>query len=185
MHPSNRLARLRPAPRDIRQAHPFSSPRRAAPWERPGEGGAAVPPIRRWTHGTETKTEHVDTATEPAAIVTAPPNVIDQPAAEAPEEFDFSRPPERFPTPIRRRESASPEMPPSSERITPRTTAPMRRRFRPMVAFNRAFDIPTYALGPAGRWLRGDDGRATLGWAGIVLLLVAAAWVAFDLLSWM
>ncbi len=53
----------------------------------------------------------------------------------------------------------------------------------PLVGINKAYDVPTYLLGPAGRWLR-ESGRSTVGWLGLGLIALAAAWVAFDWLSW-
>jgi hypothetical protein len=54
-----------------------------------------------------------------------------------------------------------------------------------LVAVNRTFDGLTYALGPVGRWLRGDSGRAALGWTGMGLCGVAAGWVILDWLAWL
>jgi hypothetical protein len=56
--------------------------------------------------------------------------------------------------------------------------------WRLLVAVNQLFDAFTYPLGPPGRWLRGPSGRACVGWAGVTLLVVAAAWTLLEWLAW-
>ena len=48
---------------------------------------------------------------------------------------------------------------------------------RPLVWANRCFDGATAWMGPPGRWLRGESGRAVLGWVGLGLTAGAIAWV--------
>jgi hypothetical protein len=59
----------------------------------------------------------------------------------------------------------------------------------PLFWCNRLFDLATLPLGPLGRWLRNPGGRALLGWSGLLLLVVAAAWLVLlgmglDLAAW-
>ena len=42
----------------------------------------------------------------------------------------------------------------------------------------------TFRLGMVGRLLRSDVGRTVLGVLGILMLLIAAGWLAKDLLHW-
>jgi hypothetical protein len=53
-------------------------------------------------------------------------------------------------------------------------------------AINRGFDLATLPLGPAGTWLRGEAGRALLGFTGLALLTAAAVLGVLDsiLLNW-
>jgi hypothetical protein len=53
----------------------------------------------------------------------------------------------------------------------------------PLYWSNRVFDGCAGWLGPLGRWLRGDYGRAVIGGAGFVLLAVVLAWIALDVLG--
>jgi hypothetical protein len=55
---------------------------------------------------------------------------------------------------------------------------------RPLVWCNRAFDLGTVLLGPLGHGFRRPAGRSLLGWTGILLLLSAAAWGAWDWMDW-
>jgi hypothetical protein len=48
-----------------------------------------------------------------------------------------------------------------------------------LLLLNGTFNALTYLLGPVGTWLRGP-GRNTIGWAGIAMLLTAAAWALGD-----
>lgn len=52
---------------------------------------------------------------------------------------------------------------------------------RPLLGINTAFERGTEALGPLGRWLASDAGRAVLGTLGLLLLGGALAW---GLWSW-
>jgi hypothetical protein len=54
----------------------------------------------------------------------------------------------------------------------------------PLVWANCVFDGFTYLLGPPGRWLRGEAGRAFLGWMGMALLAGAAGWALLDWMGW-
>jgi hypothetical protein len=54
----------------------------------------------------------------------------------------------------------------------------------PLFWCNRAFDLATVLLGPLGRWLRGPGGRALLGWCGLLLLVLAAAWMVLVGMGW-
>lgn len=51
----------------------------------------------------------------------------------------------------------------------------------PLLPFNWFFDVATLPLGPAGRWLRGEQGRTLLGFTGLALLLAA---VVVGVLDW-
>lgn len=62
--------------------------------------------------------------------------------------------------------------------------APVRPGPGPLVWCNQVFDAWTKALGPPGRWLRGPQGRAVLGWIGVLLLAAALAWVVLDGMGW-
>jgi hypothetical protein len=53
---------------------------------------------------------------------------------------------------------------------------------RLLVGINRSFDRCTAWLGSVGRWLRGELGRAALGWAGVAMLIVALVWAAMRFL---
>jgi hypothetical protein len=56
---------------------------------------------------------------------------------------------------------------------------------RPLLWSNRLFDrwALQYGRGP-GRWLRGAEGRALLGWTGLLLLVTALAWGILDWIGW-
>jgi hypothetical protein len=55
---------------------------------------------------------------------------------------------------------------------------------RPLVWSNQLFDQWTTKLGRPGHWLRGDGGRALLGWAGLGLLTGALAWLLAGGFGW-
>jgi hypothetical protein len=55
----------------------------------------------------------------------------------------------------------------------------------PLVWTNHAFDRCTLRLGSSGRWLRGARGRSWIGWSGILLFALAAAWAALEWLGLM
>lgn len=50
----------------------------------------------------------------------------------------------------------------------------------PFIAVNRLFDLLTFLLGPFGGWLRRPNGRNTLGWLGILMIVAAVGWVALE-----
>jgi hypothetical protein len=52
-----------------------------------------------------------------------------------------------------------------------------------LVRVNRAYDRATDLLGGPGRWLRSDQGRNTLGWAGLGMLAAAGLWAALRFLG--
>jgi hypothetical protein len=52
-----------------------------------------------------------------------------------------------------------------------------------LIALNRSYDRGTDWLGPVGRWLRSEQGRALLGWTGLAMLTVALAWAALRFLG--
>jgi hypothetical protein len=56
--------------------------------------------------------------------------------------------------------------------------------WRPLLILNLVFDGITYLFGPLGAWLRTSAGRMTLGYVGLGLMAVAAAWWLHDLLGW-
>jgi hypothetical protein len=53
---------------------------------------------------------------------------------------------------------------------------------RVLIVVNRTFDRGTAWLGGAGRWLRGEQGRAAIGWTGIAMLGAALVWAALRFL---
>lgn len=58
--------------------------------------------------------------------------------------------------------------------------APLPFLLLPLLAFNRLFDVVTFFLGPLGSWLRRPEGRNTLGWLGILMILAAIGWGVAD-----
>ena len=67
----------------------------------------------------------------------------------------------------------------------PAPTAPPRHGplTRLLLGINRVFDIGTAVLGGAGRWLRGEQGRAILGWSGVAMVIAALIWAALRFLG--
>lgn len=55
---------------------------------------------------------------------------------------------------------------------------------RPLLWLNQAFELSTLSLGGVGTWLRGERGRALLGWTGVLLLLAVAGLAARDWFAW-
>lgn len=53
-----------------------------------------------------------------------------------------------------------------------------------LVWVNHLFDVATLPLGPVGRGLRSAKGRGALGWAGLLLLVSAAAWRLAGWFGW-
>jgi hypothetical protein len=51
-----------------------------------------------------------------------------------------------------------------------------------LVGINRTFDRSTAWLGGLGRWLRGEHGRALIGWMGVAMLGAALVWAALRFL---
>jgi hypothetical protein len=83
------------------------------------------------------------------------------------------------PTPIR------PRTTPARPRPTPRRAAPVGGIvLGPLRWLNHAFDRVTHRLGAPGRWLRGRQGRAVLGWVGVALLVGALGWQMVVWLGW-
>jgi hypothetical protein len=58
------------------------------------------------------------------------------------------------------------------------------RGLQPLLWCNQVYDLCTMPLGGMGRWLRGENARALLGWMGIILLAAAFAWVAVEGIGW-
>jgi hypothetical protein len=86
-----------------------------------------------------------------------------------------------YPVPVR--STDSPRMAPE-RRIASTSPRATPLWLWPVTSVNRAYDVPTYFLGPAGAWLR-ESGRTAVGWLGISLLVLAALWAAVDWLIWM
>jgi hypothetical protein len=54
----------------------------------------------------------------------------------------------------------------------------------PLVILNGCFDLPTYLLGPVGRWLRSPDGGGWLLFLGLLSFVAAALVVLMDGIGW-
>jgi hypothetical protein len=54
----------------------------------------------------------------------------------------------------------------------------------PLAWFNQAFDLTIGRLGAPGRWACGAQGRAAIGWVGVVLLGLALALFLLDWIGW-
>jgi len=94
--------------------------------------------------------------------------------------------------------AAPPSSPPSENKlpplIVPKTPPPAkqypRRRslfgwcLQPLVWINVGYDRSTGWLGVPGRWLRSNGGRMMLGYVGLGMLCLAAAWLLRDWLGW-
>lgn len=63
--------------------------------------------------------------------------------------------------------------PPLASPATPPAAAPVQL----LVLLNGLVTLLTYLLGPLGAWVRGP-GRGVLGWCGILMIVVSAAWAA-------
>jgi hypothetical protein len=50
----------------------------------------------------------------------------------------------------------------------------------PFVVVNHLFDATTFLLGPFGAWLRSPSGGRVLGALGVLMILGAAGWAAFE-----
>jgi hypothetical protein len=129
-----------------------------------------------------------------AADVVSPPvsmpgQVEEFRGAEDTRPAELPSPPEAFAPPVAEalplaelpKPQAAEEPPPPAQR----PSAPRRRRWTrpvvlPLVWANGIFDGFTYILGPLGRWLRGEAGRAFLGWLGLALLAGAVVWALLD-----
>ena len=72
------------------------------------------------------------------------------------------------------------EVPP----IAPLPSRPIQRTYAWALRIQRALVRRTYGLGFVGRLLRSDLGCNILGVLGILMLLIAAFWLAKDLLHW-
>lgn len=57
-------------------------------------------------------------------------------------------------------------------------------RFHPLLWINQGFDLLTQRLGLVGSWLRSSRGRMMLGFLGLTLLALAAAWWLKDSMGW-
>ena len=72
--------------------------------------------------------------------------------------------------------------------VTPEELPPMPARsfflWRPLRVINRGYDQATRLLGPLGCLLRSSPARFLLGFAGLALLSLAAAWFIRDLMTW-
>jgi hypothetical protein len=116
---------------------------------------------------------------EPAVIIPPAPEPAPDTPAEAPHDPP-APPPAAAPglPPPRRRRSPPPltQAQPAPPLPTP-SPAPRRRVLgwvtRSLVWSNRTFDRSTSWLGAPGRWLRGPQGRAVLGWVGLGLWAAA------------
>jgi hypothetical protein len=72
---------------------------------------------------------------------------------------------------------------------SPPTELPRGNRGYPLIAWpivgvNVLFDVPTYALGPLGRWLRGPEGGGWLAFLGMLGFVGAALVVVLDGIGW-
>ncbi len=70
------------------------------------------------------------------------------------------------------------ESPPRQERQL------WRLLLKPLFWINRSFDVCTYWMGNAGRWLRSTRGRSVIGYVGLGLLAVSVLWWFRNLLGW-
>jgi hypothetical protein len=155
---------LQPPPAPARSD---SSPRResraAAPVPQPEAG--PIPIKRTSTPLVPIIMPRQQATSKPSAASVATMTPVKQPVPPA-----QPLPPAR---PVWLKPSASPKSPPPAP--------PPRSGSVPglLLAINWIFDCITHIFGPLGRWLRGVEGRAWLGWTGIAMLLGAGAWAAF------
>jgi hypothetical protein len=68
--------------------------------------------------------------------------------------------------------------------IAPLPARSIPRSYAWALRLNRTLARRTYGLGFVGQFLRSDVGRTILGVVGILMLLIAAGWLAKDLLRW-
>jgi hypothetical protein len=68
--------------------------------------------------------------------------------------------------------------------IAPLPTRTIHRSYAWALRLNRMLARRTYGLGFVGRFVRSDVGRTILGVVGILMVLIAAGWLAKDLLRW-
>lgn len=95
------------------------------------------------------------------------------------------------PTPVVHEDKATFLMPTPPPDATPDPDWMLvQRRRRPRIGMrlvvrcNRMYDRWAYRLGPTGRWLRQPQGRALVGWTGVLLLASALAWGVLDWMGW-
>jgi hypothetical protein len=68
--------------------------------------------------------------------------------------------------------------------IAPLPARSIPRTYAWALRLNKTLARRTYGLGFVGQFVRSDVGRAILGVAGILMLLIAIGWLAKDLLRW-
>jgi hypothetical protein len=62
---------------------------------------------------------------------------------------------------------------------TPSASPPVAQgSFGWLLTINENFDTCTRLLGPAGHWLRGEQGRSIVGWSGLAMIAAALIWAA-------
>jgi hypothetical protein len=85
-------------------------------------------------------------------------------------------------TPLLRKEPLPPVRAPWKQTLPTAPTAPGGPK-KWLLAINGVFDGITGWLGPAGRWLRSEQGRSIVGLSGLAMIVVALLWAAILFLS--
>ncbi len=146
--------------------------RTSAPAPRPEEIQAEPPPPEFILPAWPESSIRIDPPRSAASSPTEEPDIAPPPAADPAAELGPWLPAGNPPTLTSRRSRR--------DRHRPRI-APWRH---PVLWSNRTFDRWTLRLGSPGRWLRGPQGRALLGWTGLLLLAAALAWGVLDWIGW-
>ena len=81
---------------------------------------------------------------------------------------------------------SSPAAAPSAQTATVPPVDAERRSFLlwPLLVVNGCFDLPTYLMGPIGRWLRSAEGGKWLAFLGLMGMVAAAILVLLDGIGW-
>jgi hypothetical protein len=113
----------------------------------------------------------------PAGAEPLLPMLLEQPGKAQAKAGSVSSPPARALAPAPKPPSSLPAL--GNWAKAPATAPPAASRVPQwIVGINDTFDRATGWLGPVGRWLRGEQGRAMVGWIGVAMVLVALFWVA-------
>jgi hypothetical protein len=135
---------------------------------------------------------------EPPSGLPLMPIILKRPKGAAVDMPAFPRmqapPQQRKPGPAAAPVPSAPTAPESLPNPRPAWMNPTAPKFSPpppttswatnlLVVLNRTYDRLTDWLGPLGRWLRSEQGRAVLGRSGLAMLAGALAWAAFRFLG--
>jgi hypothetical protein len=161
-------------PMPQRRAEP---PHGANAWQipLPPNAGASV---GIWPMGVEALNSSATSSVTPAPAPPPPAAYGRLNVATIPSPDEANRSREAPPMMARPSVAAVPMLPP------PIAEAPLPFYLWPFGLVDRSMGGALAAFGPVGRWFGQGGGKVVVGWAGMLMLIAAAAWAVMDYMGW-